>query len=55
MGDKSICLDMLVKGKEEYKGWKSGYTVLSILLQLQNFFFDVDDTFLKKNGHFQCM
>ena len=49
MGDKSICLDMLVKGKEEYKGWKSGYTVLSILLQLQNFFFDVDDTFLKKN------
>ena len=49
MYDKSICLDMLVKGKNDYKGWKSGYTVLSILLQLQNFFFDVDDTFLKKS------
>ena len=49
MPDRSICLDMLVKGKNDYKGWKSGYTVLSILLQLQNFFFDVDDNFLKKN------
>ena len=42
MPDKSICLDMLVKEKEDYKGWKSSYTILSILLQLQSFFFDVD-------------
>ena len=37
-----ICLDMFEKNKDAYKGWKSGYTVLSILLQLQTFFFDVD-------------
>ena len=30
-----ICLDMFEKEKGKYKGWKSGYTVLSILLQLQ--------------------
>ena len=44
--DKRICLDMFEKDKGNYKGWKSGYTVLSILLQLQMFFFDVDDNFL---------
>ena len=41
-----ICLDMFEKEKGSYKGWKTGYTVLSILLQLQNFFFDVDENFL---------
>ena len=44
--DKRICIDMFEKDKGSYKGWKSGYTVLSILLQLQMFFFDVDDNFL---------
>ena len=53
MPDRRICLDMFEKEKGSYKGWKSGYTVLSILLQLQMFFFDVDENFLtietKKN------
>ncbi len=44
--DGSICLDMLTTSTEPYKGWKSGYTVLSILIQLQNFFFDVDENFI---------
>ena len=34
-----ICLDILEKKKNEYIGWRSGYTVLTILSQLQNFFF----------------
>ena len=46
MPDRRICLDMFEKDKGGYKGWKSGYTVLSILLQLQMFFFDVDENFL---------
>ena len=33
-----ICLDMFEKQGNNYKGWKTGYTVLSILLQLQSFF-----------------
>ena len=46
MPDKRICIDIFEKNKGSYKGWKSGYTVLSILLQLQMFFFDVDENFL---------
>ena len=46
MPDRRICLDMFEKDKGSYKGWKSGYTVLSILLQLQMFFFDIDENFL---------
>ena len=46
MPDNRICIDIFEKGKGSYKGWKSGYTVLSILLQLQMFFFDVDESFL---------
>jgi ubiquitin-protein ligase/Ran GTPase-activating protein (RanGAP) involved in mRNA processing and transport len=46
MPDRRICLDMFEKDKGGYKGWKSGYTVLSILLQLQMFFFDVEESFL---------
>ena len=46
MPDRKICLDMFEKDKGSYKGWKTGYTVLSILLQLQNFFFDVDEKLL---------
>jgi ubiquitin-protein ligase/Ran GTPase-activating protein (RanGAP) involved in mRNA processing and transport len=46
MPDRRICLDMFEKDKGNYKGWKSGYTVLSILLQLQMFFFDIDENFL---------
>ena len=46
MPDRRICLDMFEKEKGGYKGWKSGYTVLSILLQLQMFFFDVEENFL---------
>ena len=37
---------MLTTSNEPYKGWKSGYTVLSILIQLQNFFFDMDENFI---------
>jgi ubiquitin-protein ligase/Ran GTPase-activating protein (RanGAP) involved in mRNA processing and transport len=44
--DGSLCLDMLEVSKDKYKGWTSGYTVLSILLQLQNFFFDIEDEYL---------
>ena len=43
--DKRICLDMFEK-TNNYKGWKSGYTILSILLELQSFFFDIDENFL---------
>jgi ubiquitin-protein ligase len=46
MSSNRICLDMFEKEKGSYKGWKTGYTVLSILLQLQTFFFDVDENFL---------
>ena len=46
LSDGSICLDMLTTSIEPYKGWKSGYTVLSNLIQLQNFFFDVDENFI---------
>ena len=41
-----ICLDMFEKQGKSYKGWKTGYTILSILLQLQSFFFEVDENFL---------
>ena len=45
-----ICLDILEKNKKDndndYVGWKCSYTVLSILLQLQNFFFESQKTFL---------
>ena len=46
MPDRRICIDIFEKAQGSYKGWKSGYTVLSILLQLQMFFFDVDESFL---------
>ena len=46
LSDGSIYLDMLTVSNEPYKGWKSGYTVLSILIQLQNFFFDIDENFI---------
>ena len=41
-----ICLDMFEKNKKDYNGWKTGYTILSILLQLQSFFFEVNENFL---------
>ena len=50
MPDRRICLDMFEKDKGGYKGWKSGYTVMSILLQLQMFFFDVDENFLTNDA-----
>ena len=50
MPGNRICLDMFEKEKGGYKGWKSGYTVLSILLQLQMFFFDVDENFLNTDN-----
>ena len=43
--DNRICLNMFEK-TNDYKGWKSGYTILSILLELQSFFFDIDENFL---------
>ena len=50
MRDRRICLDMFERRKGKYRGWKSGYTVLSILLQLQVFFFDVEENFLTKEN-----
>jgi ubiquitin-protein ligase len=50
MPGNRICLDMFEKDKGGYIGWKSGYTVLSILLQLQMFFFDVDEKFLTEQN-----
>ena len=45
--DNSICLDILQKkAKKEDIGWNSGYTILSILSQLQNFFFDPKNRYL---------
>jgi len=44
--DGKICLDMLEESKDKFKGWTSGYSVFSILLQLQSFFFDVEDIYL---------
>lgn len=45
--DNSICLDILQKkAKKEDIGWNSGYTILSILSQLQNFFFDPKKRYL---------
>ena len=41
-----ICLNMFEKNKYDYNGWKSGYTILSILLQLQSLFFEVNENFL---------
>ena len=46
LSDGRICLDILEKVKDNYIGWRSGYTVLTILSQLQNFFFDINKTFL---------
>jgi ubiquitin-protein ligase/Ran GTPase-activating protein (RanGAP) involved in mRNA processing and transport len=43
--DRSICLDILDLKKDLYKGWNSGFTALSILLQLQIFFFDIEESF----------
>lgn len=41
-----ICLDMFEKSKESYKGWTSAYTVLSILIQLQSFFLEIDESLI---------
>ena len=48
--DRRICLDMFEKEKGSYKGWKTGYTVLSILLQIQVFFFDVGENYLTEQN-----
>ena len=45
--DNTICLDILQKKtKKEDIGWNSGYTILSALSQLQNFFFDPQKRYL---------
>jgi len=45
--DNSICLDILQKKtKKDDIGWNSGYTILSILSQLQNIFFDPKKRYL---------
>ena len=36
----NICLDMLSQERTSGKGWSSGYTILSILIQLQSFLFE---------------
>ena len=50
VSNNRICLDMFEKEKGSYKGWKTGYTVLSILLQIQVFFFDVDEKYLNDSN-----
>ncbi len=47
--DSEICLDILEEKKDgKFRGWTSAYTVQSILTQLQNFFFDIDEQFLEE-------
>ena len=46
MAGGTICLDMLEKKRDQYRGWTSAYTVLSILIQLQSFFFEADEAFV---------
>jgi len=42
-----LCLDMLqYPSTNKINHWTSAYTVLSILIQLQSFFFDVEDNYL---------
>ena len=41
-----ICLDILEKKAVKNRGWTPAYTVLSILIQLQSFFFEVTNTSL---------
>lgn len=49
MEDGHICLDMLNQPNgNPYGGWTCAYTVLSILIQLQNFYFDFDFTRLSE-------
>jgi ubiquitin-protein ligase/Ran GTPase-activating protein (RanGAP) involved in mRNA processing and transport len=43
-----ICVHILDPKKESFKGWTSAYSVLSILLQLQNFFFDIEETYFEE-------
>ena len=37
---RSICLDMLNNERGTSRGWSSGYTILSVLIQLQSFLFE---------------
>jgi len=44
-----ICLDILEDKREgQWRGWTSAYSVQSLLLQLQTFFFDIDEQFLEE-------
>ena len=64
MSDGKVCLDMLNPATSEpYSGWTSAYSVLSILIQLQNFFFDQvwssylyesDKEIIRKANEFTC-
>ena len=51
-GGSRLCLDMLENsaGKGLYEGWTSGYSVLSILLQLQSFLFELPHDHRRKEG-----
>ena len=51
-GGTELCLDMLQvsKGGGLYEGWTSGYSVLSVLLQLQSFLFERPHDIQKKEG-----
>ena len=48
----NLCLDMLQNSSDKglYEGWTSGYSVLSILLQLQSFLFELPHDIQKKEG-----
>ena len=56
LSDGSICLDMLTTSNEPYTGWKSAYTVLSILIDLQSVFYDkyINKEQSTKINQFKC-
>ena len=51
-GGSRLCLDMLENSSSKglYEGWTSGYSVLSILLQLQSFLFELPHDSKDKEG-----
>ncbi len=51
-GGVTLCLDMLQNSSDKglYQGWTSGYSVLSVLLQLQSFLFELPHNLNKTDG-----
>ena len=38
--DRKACIDMLDSNREAGNGWSSGYSIMSVLIQLQSFLFE---------------